>query len=389
MEKKTIAFVVQRYGEDVNGGAEYHCRVLAEHLTEMYNVVVLTSCARSYTPWDNFYQAGKEQINGVTVIRFSVDRIRNDRNLAYLTAEIDHGNMEKEQEWIEELGPYCPKLIDYVTENSENYKVVIFFGYAFYTTVAGLERGLKNAILIPTAHDEPNIYRHIYIDVIKKAKSILYNSIEERDFLIEHFHTEDKLSDLTCVGIDIPQLDDESVPEAFRKYENYIIYVGRISPGKNFYQLNRYFLEYKKRNPSDLKLLVIGRSDNYFKIINHADIIYTGFVSEEEKTRLIKNAKILIMPSKWESLSLVILESMAVRRPILVNGECAVLKGQCIRSNAGLYYTNYKEFEYTLNYMLTDKEAYNQMCENGLEFVRKNYNWDIVVNNVSALIEKI
>ncbi|MDE5698815.1 MAG: glycosyltransferase [Lachnospiraceae bacterium] len=76
-------------------------------------------------------------------------------------------------------------------------------------------------------------------------------------------------------------------------------------------------------------------------------------------------------------------------RPVLVNGDCNVLKGQCIRSNAGLYYSSYAEFEKALNYMLTNTEAYSQMMKNGLEFVRNNYSWQYVVENVSSLIEEI
>jgi glycosyltransferase involved in cell wall biosynthesis len=95
------------------------------------------------------------------------------------------------------------------------------------------------------------------------------------------------------------------------------------------------------------------------------------------------------MPSEYESLSLVILESMMAKRPVLVNGNCAVLKGQCIRSNAGLYYTDYFEFEYGLNYILSNNEVYRQMCENGYEFVKRVYNWDNVVDDVSGLIEEL
>ncbi|MGN0155977.1 MAG: glycosyltransferase, partial [Lachnospiraceae bacterium] len=90
-----------------------------------------------------------------------------------------------------------------------------------------------------------------------------------------------------------------------------------------------------------------------------------------------------------ESLSLVILESMALKRPILVNGNCAVLKGQCIRSNAGLYYENYYEFEAALNYILSNKEAYREMCQNGYNFVKDNYSWDTIVENVYELTESI
>lgn len=41
--KDRIAFAVQRYGLEVNGGAEYHCRILAEHLSGRYEVDILTS----------------------------------------------------------------------------------------------------------------------------------------------------------------------------------------------------------------------------------------------------------------------------------------------------------------------------------------------------------
>lgn len=388
MEKEKIAFVVQRYGQDVNGGAEYECRVLAEHLTELYEVDVFTSCARVYDPWDNYYKAGREIINKVAVFRFPVERRQNKERLSRLYEKIDKGDIEKDYEWIEEIGPYCPKLIEQIQKDSDRYKAIIFFSYNFYTTVAGLNTGLDHAMLVPAAHDEPGIYHDIYRRAFRLPKAILYNSIEERDFLIKKFHTENKLSRLTCVGIDIPASDDWEMPERFQQYENYVIYVGRVNSGK-FSHLNRYFIKYKERNLSDLKLLVVGRIDDYFQTESYSDIVYLGFVSEEEKIKLMKNAKFLILPSKWESLSLVILESMAVKRPVLVNGECAVLRGQCIRSNAGLYYSNYLEFEYAMNYILKHEDAYNEMCENGLQFVKKNYDWNAVVNNVRSLIEEL
>ena len=43
-----LALVVQRYGEEVNGGAEYHCRLVAEHLAKHHRVEVITSCAKDY-----------------------------------------------------------------------------------------------------------------------------------------------------------------------------------------------------------------------------------------------------------------------------------------------------------------------------------------------------
>lgn len=387
---KKIAFVVHRYGLEVNGGAEHHCRVLAEHMVRQYEVDVLTSCARNYLPWDNAYKKGIEKINHVNVYRFPVEKIKNEKYFEKLSKEIGKGDKKVEDEWISQIGPYCPSLISFLIEKADNYEAVIFFTFAYYFTVRGMGLHLKNSILLPTAHDDASIRLPIYRDVFAAPAAFLYNSVEEREFIINYFHTEAKPSRLTCVGIDFPQPEQYTFPEYLKAYkDNYIVYAGRVGHGKNFGELNRDFIEYKRRNPSTLKLIVIGKIDDGMTLTYSEDIIYAGFVSEEEKTALLQNARLLVMPSLYESLSLVILESMAAGRPVLVNGRCAVLKGQCLRSNAGLYYTDFFEFEAGLNYILSNQEAYSQMIRNGYEFVKENYSWDKVTASVCSLIEEI
>lgn len=333
---KRIAFAVHRYGMDINGGAEYHCRVLAEHLTSSYEVDVLTSCARNYTPWDNFYKEGTEQINHVNVHRFPVEKIRDENIMEELSKRIGEADPAVEEEWIAQMGPYCPAFVSFLKENAGMYEAVIFVTYVFYFAVKGIGLHLKNAVLLPTAHDDTTIRLPVYQDVFQSPQAILYNSVEEKDFVIKNFHTQSKPSRLTCVGIDIPENREYPFPDHLAGYkDSYIVYVGRISVGKNFNELNRDFIEYKRRNPSSLKLIVVGKTDDKMPLIYSEDIIYAGFVTEEEKTALLKGAKLLVMPSLYESLSLVILESMAVKRPVLVNGRCAVLKGQCIGAMPG------------------------------------------------------
>ena len=72
-----LACVVHRYGTDVTGGSEAHCRSIAERLAERHDVTVLTTCARNYVTWRNAYPPGETTVNGVRVHRFRVARPRH------------------------------------------------------------------------------------------------------------------------------------------------------------------------------------------------------------------------------------------------------------------------------------------------------------------------
>ncbi len=388
MIRAKILFVVHRYGLDVNGGAETHCRELAERLLPFYETEVLTSCARAI-PFDDYYRPGQEEINGVKVRRFPLAKKRNLKRMEELNQKRLLKQDGADEAWIEEMGPYCPELISYLDENKNQYKVIIFFTYSHYLTYAGLALGISHTIFVPLAHDEQEIYASLYQRVFKNAKSFLFNTEEERKFVYNHFPVKGKPYRVTCIGIDMPKKSIEGLPEKYKQYGNYIIYVGRVAHSKNYGELNRYFIEYKERHPSDLKLLVLGRIYNGFQLTYHEDIEYLGFVSEEDKRILIQNARFLVLPSKTESLSFVLLESFALQRPVLVNGYCPVLKEQCLRSNAGLYYSNYAEFEAGIEYLLTHPEEYKKMGENGFKFVQENYNWDVVLDNIVGLIEEV
>ncbi len=366
--KEKVAFVIHRYGVEINGGAELHCRKIAERLTGVYDVEVLTSCSKGIDPWDNAYPSGTQELNGVIIRRFPV---------------LDGSMYPKKT--IENIGPFTPELVRYLEINQKKYRSIILITFNYYPTYMGLKLNLNNTIFLPTVHDGPTIRWDLYRDIFDNPRGILYNSQEEKDFIIDYFKTMHIPSRLTCYGMDVP----ENLSESEQPTSNYIVYAGRVSPSKNFGELNDYFLRYKKEHPSDLKLIVIGKIDNNMTIRHHDDIIFKGFVTDEEKEAYIKNAKLLVLPSKNESLSIVLLESMSYGKPVLVNGLCAVLKGQCIRSNAGLYYENYDEFEAELDYLLIHPDICKEMGKNGYQFVKEGYSWDLVINNITSLIDEI
>ena len=388
--KKKILFVVQRYGLEVNGGAELHCRQLAERLKDEYDVSVLTTCAIDYVTWKNEYKEGIEHINGVKVIRKKVDFERNQKKFNKISAKLNNekDNINLGIEWQEAQGPHSSELIKYLEDHKDDYDVIIFLTYLYYTTYFGLKVVPEKSILIPTAHDEPPIYYSIFNETFNLPKAILYSTTTERDFVNKRFKNDYIESDIVGLGVDINEnAQDIDLEKTFDIKDDYVVYIGRIDESKGCKEMFEYFLEYKKIYNSNLKLVLAGKSA--MEIPGNKDIVTLGFVSEDEKVNLIRKSKLLILPSKFESLSLSTLEAMYLKVPVLLNGKCEVLKQHAILSNGGLYYENKWEFIETLDYLIRNSKIAERMGENGRKYVDVNYKWDVIIEKLKKNIENL
>jgi len=287
--KKKIAFVVQRYGLEVHGGAELLARLLAERSRSFYDAEVLTTCALDYSDWANHYPEGTEAVNEVKVRRFTVEKTRDMQMFSKMT--VDPADRQAQQIWIDEQGPYCPKLIEYIKKNEAAYDVFIFVTYLYYHTVRGIGAVRDKAVLLPNAHDEPLIYYSIFKDIFTCPRAIAYNTEEEQAFIHELFDNNHVPSDIVGAGIEIPNNTDPVRFKEKYKTDEYILYSGRIDHGKNCPELFEYFIEYKKRNPSGLKLVLTGQE--IIEVPEHPDILSLGFVSDEDRTDGMAGAKML------------------------------------------------------------------------------------------------
>ena len=122
---------------------------------------------------------------------------------------------------------------------------------------------------------------------------------------------------------------------------------------------------------------------------DHPDIISLGFVSEQTKWDALAACDALIMPSPYESLSLVLLEAWSVGKPVLVNGRCEVLVGQCRRANGGMWYEDFEEFSQGLVYLQQGCNP-DVLGRQGWRFVKTNYSWPLIesayVDTINAVI---
>lgn len=390
--KRKLCIVIQRYGTEIMGGAESYARTYAERLAAHgYEVDVLATCALDYQAWENYYPEATQEINGVTVHRFLVDQGRDEKNFGPLTQALYYNpahTLSQTQQWIDMQGPISYGLLQYITDHKDEFDLFLFMAYLYHPTAVGLGLAPEKAILVPFAHDEPPVYFKAYDKVFSSPRGIIFNTSEEMDFVHHRFHNDDIPSILTGIGLDIPPLN--SLPDAKQKFKldaPFILYMGRIDVSKGCDKLFSYFLEYKRRMGGDLKLALIG--SEVLPIPKHKDIVYLGFVSEEEKYAILRECSLLVLPSEFESLSIVVLEALALNKPVLVNGRCQVLRGHCKKSNAGLYYFEQEDFIECLSLLESRPDLRDAMGKNGVRYVDENYQWDVILEKMDAFFEDL
>jgi glycosyltransferase involved in cell wall biosynthesis len=398
-----LAFVVQRYGLDIAGGAEYHCRIVAEHLARHATVEVLTTCAADYITWANHYPEGVETLNGIPVRRFKVKRTRDPEHFAEWTARVLRGDatrLDRSSDsaragpdslalrWLEEEGPFSPRLVRHVLERRDAHDFFIFFSYRYYTTYHGLRAVRDKALLVPTAEDDGIHGIGIFAPFFRLPRAIVYNSVEEREMIRRVSGNDGVPGDVVGVGSELPASQD---PAGFRRRhglaERFALYVGRIDDNKGCRQLFDFFGRYRAESGSSLRLVLVGRA--VLPIPRDPGIVHLGFLPDQEKWDALAACELLVMPSRYESLSMVTLEAWWAGRPVLANAKCEVLRGQCRRSNAGLYYSSYAEFREALALLEADVALGRALGRNGKRYFEQNYSWDVVERKYLDLLERL
>jgi glycosyltransferase involved in cell wall biosynthesis len=179
-------------------------------------------------------------------------------------------------------------------------------------------------------------------------------------------------------------------PERFRRKfgidTRYLIYVGRIDENKGCRELFDFFSQYAARQ-TDVTLVIVGSA--FMPIPRHPRIRHLGYLSDEDKFDGIAGAELLLMPSYYESLSMVALEAWALGRPVLANGRCDVLRGQCIRSNAGLYYDDGEEFVEALRVLTSDMPVGAALGRNGREYFQRHYTWRVIEDKYLGILDRL
>ena len=374
-----LAFVIQRYGREIPGGAETLARQIAERQARRHQIDVLTTTARDYVTWKNEYPESEEKLRGVKIFRFPVEQQRNLEEFNKYSDWIyaNEHTREDELKWLEMQGPVAPKLIEYLKNEHKKYDLLVFFTYLYYPTYYGIQIAPEKSVLVPTAHDEPPLKLGIYKEVFEKASSFIFNAEAEELLVLERFDVHRKMRETIGMGMELLDAPDT---EPFRRKQRvsnrFLLYAGRIDEGKGCGELIKFFTTFREEHLDigNLQLVLIGKKN--MSIPHSRDIRYLGFLPEDEKLAAMASATAVMVPSRLESLSIVALEAFSVGAPVVVHGGSKVLVDHCRKANAGLYYRNYEEFEGILEALLEDKDLASGLGRQGQRYIKENFGWE-------------
>jgi glycosyltransferase involved in cell wall biosynthesis len=380
-----LACVVHRFGADIAGGSEGHCRLVAEHLAARHEVTIVTTCAKDHITWRNHYAAGESRVGPLRLLRFPVARERQLGRFMDLSDLVfaDRATASDEEQWFRENGPDAPALIDHLRRHGAEYERVLFWSYRYADTYFGLPLVADRAVLVPTAEEDPLIRAEALTQFFSLPRGLLFLTPEEETLVRARARGRMPTAVIGC-GLDpAPGPADLSALADVRLHDPFVLYLGRIDPNKGCAVLLRQFARYVETG-RQVQLVMAGPAS--MPIPDHPMVRPLGFVGDELREALLTRAKALVMPSPFESLSMVLLEAWNRRLPALVNARCKVLRGQVERANGGLYYGNAVEFGAALDYLLDHPDESRQLGEQGLAYVEREYRWPTVMEKIEAVL---
>lgn len=136
-------------------------------------------------------------------------------------------------------------------------------------------------------------------------------------------------------------IDTERFLPCEDKKPHQILFVGRLDPQKNVEMLPQVVKELRHETP-ELELHVCGDGDLAHIVKDTDGIVYHGRVDDEKIVRLMQESSLLILPTKYEGLPLVLLESLSCGTPVVATPVGGI--PEIARSSYGCFVAHDKDF---------------------------------------------
>jgi glycosyltransferase involved in cell wall biosynthesis len=299
------------------------------------------------------------------------------------------GELSDQERWFVENGPDAPALIAHLRADAGRYDAVLFWAYRYATSYFGLPAvpAAIRTVLIPTAENDPAIRLAATAALFTRPSGFVFLTPEEEALV--RAHSRSPLPGSCVIGTGLapapPAPSVDVLPRGIRP--PFLLYLGRVDPNKGCGTLLRHYLRWQQQTELRVPLILAGPAN--MPLPEHPLVKPLGYVDETMRDALLSSAAGLVVPSPYESLSIVLLEGWNRGTPALVNGGCDVLRGQATRSDGALYYRTYDEFAHALEYLLGNVPVARQLGQNGLAYIDREYRWPHVIGKLERFLESL
>jgi glycosyltransferase involved in cell wall biosynthesis len=340
------------------------------------------TCAADHVSWRNQFPAGESLDDGVRVRRFPVARERAlDRYGEITERAFDASAAEAlEEAWFRENGPDAPQLLEYLGQHGAEFDCVLLWAFRYASTYFGVNAVPSGKARVGTCADR----RERSGNPIRRDRASVHTAVgfvfltpEERALVAAHCPA--PLAPSCVIGTGL-----ERVSTSRAESEPFLLYLGRVDPNKGCETLLRHYMRWCEQSDARVPLVLAGPAN--MPIPEHPSIRFLGYVDDARRDALLASASVLVVPSPYESLSIVLLEAWnrGTRRWSMADAtSCAARR--CART-AALYYRTYDEFAHAAETLLRNPETRRQLGQNGLAYVEREYRWPTVMGTLEKFL---
>lgn len=186
----------------------------------------------------------------------------------------------------------------------------------------------------------------------------------------------------------------EKISHKYNLPDRFILYVGTIEPRKNLNVLLEAMV-ILKRNNLNIKLIIVGKKGwlyaDFFDTLKRLglgnNVIFTGYVHDEDLPGIYNLAEVFVYPSKYEGFGLPLLEAMSCGVPVIASNVSSIPE---VLGDAGILvvHDDPKDFAHKIYELLTDGEIMAKMSSKGFERI-KFFSWEKVAKETLKVYERV
>jgi glycosyltransferase involved in cell wall biosynthesis len=228
-------------------------------------------------------------------------------------------------------------------------------------------------LLFPDDHrKQVHFYKYLLGSALRFAGAVITPSKHTMKMIKKRFHPDPGKLFIIHNGIKLPETKHIN---GTKRKENFILYLGRLSPTKNVTGLINAYRKIADQIPQ--KLIIAGSGDiNLLKEQDpggHGEIEFLGFVTDDKANDLLCNASLFVFPSFYEGFGFPPLEAMARGCPVIVSNTASLPE---VCGKAAIYADPYdiNSISKAILRVLQDKDLQSRLIKAGYKRVRK-FTW--------------